>query len=267
MSRDLQHPLIAVDVGNSRIKVGLFNGRVEAADCDALPACLESTAVDVEDFVPWDEVRHWAGMRSGTATSGIVAGANPKGVSRVAKSWPAEFMSRPRIIDSPAGFPLQTAVGAPEKVGIDRLLNAIAANRIRPENGPAVIVDTGTATTVDVVSSDGAFLGGAILPGLELSAVSLHRYTALLPLISVDELAQQPHPPLGSNTREALRSGIFWGQLGAIKELLDRLGTETSGDAFVVLTGGGAALLAPHLSNAHWEPHLSLQGLVLAAGV
>jgi type III pantothenate kinase len=150
------------------------------------------------------------------------------------------------------------------RVGVDRLLNAVAANVIRPAARPAVIVDTGTATTVDLVNTDGAFEGGAILPGFELCARALHDYTALLPLLSIEELAGEPREPLGRNTRAALRSGLFWGQLGAVKELIERL-TPVRTEPLVLLTGGGAVLLASHFPEARWEPHLSLQGLVVMA--
>ena len=114
-----------------------------------------------------------------------------------------------------------------------------------------------------MVSADGAFEGGAILPGLALSAKALHEYTALLPLVSVMELGQATPEPLGRNTRAAIRSGLFWGQLGAVKELIER---QIGSDADIFVTGGGGALLAEHLPSARFEPHLPLQGLVLIAG-
>ncbi len=206
------------------------------------------------------------------------------------------------MISDPTKLPIASRLIHPRRVGIDRVLNAVAANVVRPAGRPAVIVDTGTATTVDLVAADGAFEGGAILPGFELCARALHFYTALLPQISIEELATQSCDPLGRETRAALRSGLFWGQLGAVKELIARLGgpaeagwdkaasaagppTEDSHSSMVglrspsracpalrddaplvLLTGGGAPLLAPQLASARWEPGLSLQGLVLSAG-
>ncbi|MEX0701162.1 MAG: type III pantothenate kinase [Planctomycetales bacterium] len=103
------------------------------------------------------------------------------------------------------------------------------------------------------------------MAGFQLSARALHRYTALLPLIGIDELANEPHPPLGRDTRQALRSGLFWGQLGAVKELIARLSVGEKEPA-LLLTGGGGPLLAPHLPHARHEPHLGLRGLALSAG-
>lgn len=257
--------LITVDVGNSRVKFGLFDRDAERPD-RTLAVCSNSAVVAAGGDFPWNDVESWLPDAAPGAISGIVAGANPAEVSRVLQTWPEELCPRPAVVGGPQELPLEIRVEAPLKVGIDRLLNAIAANVVRPSVRPAIIVDAGTATTVDCVSADGAFVGGAILPGFELMARSLHRYTALLPSISIEELAAEPHDPLGKNTRAALRSGLFWGQVGGVKELISKLKAETPGARpLLLLTGGGAPLLAPHLSEARWEPHLSLQGLALAA--
>lgn len=260
--------LLAVDVGNSRLKIGLFpadDGGSEAA----LPHPAQTEVRPLEADLTRSKISAW--LPAGAAcVRGVVAGANPAGVQRVVDDWPQDECPV-HILNAAGSLPLNVHVAEPDKVGIDRLLNSVAANVLRPAEAPAVIVDTGTATTVDAVSSQGAFLGGAILPGFELSALSLHRYTALLPLISVDELNGEPPAPLGTHTRDALRSGLFWGQLGAVKELVARLketlqtAEDTTPDSLVLLTGGGAPLLAPHIPEARLEPHLSLQGLVLAA--
>lgn len=260
--------LLAVDVGNSRIKFGLFD-RNDSQDTEhRLPRCLHHLAITVNEQIPWDEIRDWEAISPGSIVSGIVAGANPDGVSKVVSTWLDDRWESPLVIQEPAGFPISVNLESPEKVGIDRLLNAVAANVLRPDQTPVIIIDSGTATTVDFVSADGAFQGGAILPGLELGSRSLHEYTALLPEISIEELASEEHPALGKDTRAAILSGLFWGQLGAIKELISQLSQSpipNPKSPMVLLTGGGAKLLAPHLPNAHWEPHLSLQGLALVA--
>ena len=264
----MPHYILAVDVGNSRIKFGLFE-RSDSQDTERqLPRCLHDLAIDVGEPIPWSGICPWKAITSEATVSGIVAGANPDGVNTVVTSWPSDGWEPPLVIHEPTGFPISVNLKSPEKVGIDRLLNAVAANVIRPDETPVIIVDCGTATTVDLVSADGAFQGGAILPGLELSSRSLHEYTALLPNISIEELASQEHPPLGKDTGEAIRSGLFWGQLGAIKELIAQLSQSAIPNPqspIVLLTGGGAKLLAPQFPNAKWEPHLALQGLVLVA--
>jgi type III pantothenate kinase len=126
-----------------------------------------------------------------------------------------------------------------------------------------IIVDSGTATTVDVISTTGAFEGGAILPGFQLCSRALHQYTALLPRISNDEIVGEPPAALGKNTRDALRSGLFWGQLGAVRELIRHLRETLPSEATIVVTGGAGRLIAPQLPGALHYPYLALQGLVI----
>jgi type III pantothenate kinase len=138
---------------------------------------------------------------------------------------------------------------------------------VRPTGEPVIIVDSGTATTVDLVGADGVFAGGAILAGFELSALALHRYTALLPLVPPSDLKGTDPAPVGKNTRDAIRSGLFWGHIGAVKELVARLGQSQATVPQVILTGGAAALLAPHLpGRVRSESNLPLKGLAIVAG-
>lgn len=260
---------LAIDVGNSRIKFGLFETAACSTPDRGLPDCLRLLAVPVAEEVPWGEILAWPELQAIERARGVVAGANPQGIARVCDTWPDEWKP-PRVISDPTSLGLRSRLVYPRRVGIDRVLNAVAANVLRHVGQPAIIVDIGTATTVDRIGSDGAFEGGAILPGFELCARSLHYYTALLPLISIDELATQPHEPLGRETRAALRSGLFWGQLGAVRELITQL-SKSEGSSprpdrslLLLLTGGGAALLAPHLPEARCERFLSLQGLAIA---
>lgn len=253
-------PLLAIDVGNSRIKFGLFERDAPAA-AGQLPRCAESVAIASDGVIPWNSIRAWPEI---AAAFSVIAGTNPRGIAHVVDSWPEELGPRPVVLDDGTRLPITIRVDEPRKVGIDRLLIAVAADVIRPAGEPAIVVSAGTATTVNFVSSDGAFEGGAILPGFQLSAKALHHYTALLPMLSIEELASEPHEPLGRNTRAALRSGLFWGQLGAVRELIARLG-EGHVHVHLLLTGGGAELLSPHLPQARLERHLALQGIALVA--
>jgi len=264
--------LLACDVGNSRIKAALFCRQQKTSSPPKLPKCLTSWAVRKDEAFDWSLLRQ--SLQAGDVdVRGIIAGANPDGVARLKDDWPRDWVEEPTVVASADAFPLQICVHQPQEVGIDRLLNALAANVIRPPKTATVIVDSGTATTVDVVDSRGRFCGGAILPGFELSARALNRYTALLPLVTIEELAVETPGPLGLDTHAALRSGLFWGQLGAVRELIRRISADPSlfetghadQPASILLTGGGASLLKPHLEHAVCEPHLSLQGLAILA--
>ncbi len=255
--------LITVDVGNSRVKIGLFDRVEHSAVHLHLPRCRHVSAVRVDEEIPW--LQTLAQLPQAASIGGIIAGANPQGVKRVLATWPNDRAPHPRVLSNACEIPLTIRLQAPEKVGIDRLLNAVAANVIRAATRPAIIIDTGTATTVDVVAADGAFEGGAILPGFELAARALHQYTALLPLVSIEELAGLSRGPVGKDTGEALRSGLFWGQLGAVRELVERYTRILDTEPQLLLTGGGAELLAEHFPGARWDPALSLEGLALSA--
>jgi type III pantothenate kinase len=123
----------------------------------------------------------------------------------------------------------------------------------------------GTAITVNLVSSSGAFLGGAILPGIAMAARALHEFTDLLPLLDMQSLAEPP-PALGTNTVEAMRSGIYWGAVGGVRHLIELLAGSVQGEPMVVLTGGAAPAVATLLAHqARYEPHLVLAGIALAA--
>jgi type III pantothenate kinase len=255
--------LLAVDVGNSRVKAGMFT----AGAADALPVCRRAVSAAVSQSLPWDVLREFVAGH-GPVAGGVVAGANPAGVSRVLDDWPDDWPG-PFRLSSRTELPLSVLVPAPDRVGIDRLLNAVAVNRVRDANRPAIVVDSGTATTVDLVDADGAFRGGAILPGFELAARSLNQYTALLPLLDLDDLAGTPPNGLGTDTRSALCSGLLWGHVGTVRELVARLSGAarelgSSMEPQLILTGGGGSVLRPEFPSARYEPYLPLQGLVIA---
>jgi len=133
-----------------------------------------------------------------------------------------------------------------------------------------VVVDVGTAITVDLVSADGAFYGGAILPGIAMSARALNEFTDLLPLVETSDLTQPP-APLGTSTESAMQSGLFWGAVGSVRELVERMtkaGSAENGAAEpdVFLTGGASQAVADLWGpSARCVPQLTLAGIALAA--
>jgi type III pantothenate kinase len=195
----------------------------------------------------------------------VIAGPNPGGIETICRDWEVANCPPPVEISRHGDLPLNISVDSPERVGIDRLLNAVAANVLRPVGQPAIVVSSGTATTVDLITGDGVFAGGAILPGFELAGRSLHEHTALLPQISAAELSGLSVPALGKNTQAAIRAGLLYGQVGAVKELIERLSPDES--SVVYLTGGNGALLAPFfVGRATFETELALRALARLAG-
>lgn len=256
----MQNHILTIDVGNSRVKYGLFS----VADEESLPQCLSFTATGVGQDFPWSELHEWTSNCRSFETR--IAGANPRVVDYLIHEWPADWQS-PNVIQSAEQCQIECRVDNPKKLGIDRVLNALAANAFREDGSAAIVVDSGSATTVDCISVDGAFLGGAILPGFRLSSLALNQYTALLPLVSTRDLSSQNVEPIGRNTLEAIGSGLLWGQLGAVKEIVARQAAALdAAKTQVLVTGGGGPLLSPHLENSLHLPYLPMLGLILADG-
>ncbi len=255
--------VIVVDAGNTRVKFAWM----ECDQAGGVPRTLGFVAISVGQPLPVDTIHEW--VREGQPKRVIVDGSNPPEVDRVLREWPLAG-ARPQRLGTRKNLPLVIEVDFPDKVGIDRLLNAIAANARRLPGQIAIVIDSGTATTVDLVDETGAFRGGAILPGFELGAKALHQYTALLPLIQHHRLHDRVPAAVGRHTTEALESGLYWGHVGAVKQLIESIRSEHPtppgvSAPLVMLSGGAAPVLRPHLGDVQWEPALCLQGLALAA--
>lgn len=145
----------------------------------------------------------------------------------------------------------------PAEVGADRVVNALAARRLY--GCPVIVVDFGTATTFDVVDARGAYLGGAILPGVDTALEALHRSTAKIPRIAM----RRPRRVVGRSTQEAVRSGVYHGTLGEVREIAFRIRKELGVVAPLVATGGWCRLFRGEDVFAAADPYLTLKGLAL----
>ena len=264
------HQILVVDVGNTRAKLGVFElGSARSPQ----PRTISAIALaEVQDFT--EAVFDWiAGTDMVTPPRVVLAGSNPRYLERLLTdpSW-GEIV--PVVIRHGSEIPLNADVDAPAKVGVDRLLTAFAAVRLFAPNRTAIVVDSGTATTIDLVTSDGVFRGGSILPGLRLSAYALHDYTARLPMIDTDRFETSAHDSLplpGKNTVAAMNAGLFWGQLGAIREITGRLQTAARSQfgchemPLQIITGGGGRKIASHLTECLFVDSLALHGLAVLA--
>ena len=255
----LANCLIAVDVGNARIKLGLFDRGGCAAGLPEPRQILRLTGRAPE----FDRLASWLKELGNEGPLAWQLGS----VNRPAGTRMIDWL-RDRRPDDPvtllgaSDLPLVVKVPRPDMVGVDRLADAVAANRLRAPGRAAVVVDVGSAITVDMISPDGAFLGGAILPGIAMSARAMHEFTDLLPLVDMTEL-ESPPPALGTATVPAMQSGLFWGTVGAIGRLTEELAGHREPQIF--LTGGAGSAVAELLGrSARYVPHLTLAGLVLA---
>jgi type III pantothenate kinase len=181
----------------------------------------------------------------------IVSSVVPKITNKLkAKRPDAEFVSHTNIPY------IKVAVSHPEQVGADRLVNAVAGWKLF--GGPLMIVDFGTAVTCCAVARDGAYVGGAIAPGITLSLKALSQGTAQLPQIDF----APPGQPVGPTTTEALRAGIYYQVIGLIRVTLEKYRAVLGDDTKVIATGGHAELFAGELAEIHAvEPYLTLKGL------
>ena len=257
--------ILAIDVGNTRAKFGLFR-QTSAKNPEPLEIAariLNETADVSGAFQEW-----WQSLGVKAPAITMVAASDPEARDLLLQSWPIQDC-RPVTIFGFRQIPVGVDVDFPERVGVDRLLNAFAGSRMSKPGRPVIVVDSGTATTVDLVTSDKTFRGGSILPGLRLSAHAMHDYTARLPLLNVDEeLTDLPTLP-GRNTEAAMLAGLFVGQLGAVKELIARLCSAASTQFLessrpqVFVTGGGGKQLVSHLEDATFVDSLPLHGLAM----
>lgn len=247
-------PLVAVDIGNQRLKFGLFSQSQEF-----LPTPTQTLAMTANEG--FDALDSWIGPR--TNLSWWIGSVNRPSAT-VAIEWLRRHRPGEAITLLAAGdLPLKAAVERPDMVGIDRLLDALAVNRLRSPDRAAIVVDIGSAITVDLVSADGVFQGGAILPGIAMSARALHTFTDLLPLIDTADL-DEPPPPVGKATVAAMQAGLYWGAVGAIRELASQFAEGRPAD--LVVTGGAGPAVAGLLGPAaRHVPHLTLAGIALAA--
>jgi type III pantothenate kinase len=262
--------LVAVDIGNSRIKLGWFE-RGSSLDLPKptapleLPLTSRAGDFDVEPLVEW--CRQQSVSDAVWLASSVHRGATERleaALAAIGRTLGVELPLRQIKFED---VPLVVEVDAPERVGMDRLMGAVAADRLRPVGRAAIVVDLGTATKAALVTDVGAFVGGAIWPGLSMSAAALHEQTDALPLIAVDHW-QSPPQVLGKSTVPAMESGIFWGAVGAVRELVEKLSFGHKPLPVVFVTGGNSRLVAEVLvEEASLQlkhlPHLVLSGVAI----
>jgi type III pantothenate kinase len=253
--------LLALEIGNTNVTIGLFRAGALLATRRAATN-QRATTDEVEllldgllrlDGLAFADIDAIAMASVVPALSGAVQGI-------------AERRDRQLLVAGPGTVPLAVRVDRPDEVGADRLVNALAAGRLH--GTPAVVVDFGTATTLDCVAADGAYVGGAIAPGLELGLEALAARTAKLPRIAL----RAPDRAIGRDTVSAMQAGTVFGYQALATGLLDRVRRELA-DASGVAPGEVRAILTGGLSAAPWarsldgidaiDPDLTLKGLAI----
>jgi type III pantothenate kinase len=253
--------LLAVDIGNSNLTLGLV---VDGALTGSRRAITPRTDTADELEILLAGLLELEGRRLGEFEAVAVASVVPL-VSEALRAV-VERREITLLEATAATVPIAVRVPRPTEVGADRLVNALAVQRLY--GMPAIVVDFGTATTFDVVARDGAYLGGAIAPGLELGLEALAAKTAKLPRIEL----RMPDRAIGNDTESAMRSGAINGYIGLTRELLERLRTELAATEGVepssirtVVTGGlaGQAWVSEIPGIEAVDTDLTLKGLAI----
>jgi type III pantothenate kinase len=247
--------LMAADIGNTQTVLGLFEG-------DDLRGqwriATEAHRTSDELAVVFAGLLALRGLRL-EEVSALIASSVVPALARSYRDLAAEVFEVPFYpVDAQMETGLKNRYDDPGSVGADRIVNAVAAGR--HYGYPAIIVDIGTATTVEAVDGDGCYLGGAILTGLYVSLDALVSRTAKLPSVDLEE---GPPRVIATNTPDSIRSGFIYGYAGAVDALIRRSREELGEDGIrVIATGGPAGVIVPHCREIEeFDPDLTLKGL------
>jgi type III pantothenate kinase len=249
--------LLAIDVGNTNIVLGVFDGATLVHSW-RLATLRERTAdelgVLIDGLFAHDHIER-------RKISSIILGSVVPPLTTTIRSMAERYFSLKALTIEPGidtGMPI--LYDNPAEVGADRIVNAVAAYEKfgRGHGRPLIVLDFGTATTFDAVTANGEYLGGAICPGVQISADALFQRAARLPRIDV----RKPRQVVGRTTVGAMESGLFYGYVGMIEGLVRRMSDELGGNALCVATGGLADIIAPETSLIqHVDADLTLHGL------
>ena len=249
--------LLVVDCGNTNTVFAVCDGDV----------CRGTWRIRTDAHRTSDEYAVWllalmqhTGLKRDDVSAAVIGTVVPAALyhlRRLCRDW---FNIEPLVARSTLDWGFEIRAVNPAEVGADRLLNTLAG--YRRYGGPLIIVDFGTATTFDVVDKDGAYLGGVICPGINLSIEALHQAAAQLPRIGIS----RPQAVIGRQTVPAMQSGVYWGYVALVEGLVARIRAEYGGPMRVIATGGLASLVAEGtMVIEQIEPDLTLHGLRMLA--
>jgi type III pantothenate kinase len=251
--------LLALDVGNTEITVGLFDGEVISGHWrittnpdrtpDEWSAALGSFLVH-------------AGHSPNEVRAAIIASVAPGVTQSLLEGVHALTGASVHVVDATSPLPIRLDVEEPLSVGADRIINTLAA--VERYHADTIVVDFGTATSFDCITADGRFIGGVIMPGLRTSADQLTRRAAKLPATEL----KPPERVIGRRTEECIRAGVLFGAADAVDGIVRRIQREwaTPDKPRAVATGGLASSIVPLTTTIdHVDPDLTLHGLRIAA--
>ncbi|MHC4132094.1 MAG: type III pantothenate kinase [Planctomycetota bacterium] len=250
--------LIAIDIGNSNIDIGLFLKdkeqfvkSVPGDDADKLKKCLKDT---------WEKIpitkRSKEGKRDGVIA---VSSVKPIWTTLVRRIVDEELAEKILIIGKDIPYPIELGIHEKDEIGSDRVISAAAAYSV--VESAVVIADFGSAVTIDLVDDRGVFFGGTIFPGFDASAKALKDNTAQLPQVKVS----RPKLPFGKNTKEAINCGLYYSAVGALQEIIRRYAEEIGTWPRTVITGRAAEIIKDDCQFIDtYVANLVVKGIALA---
>jgi type III pantothenate kinase len=247
--------LLALDVGNTNVTVGVYEGS-RLIDHRRLRTIRDQTSD--EWGILLRNLFVLAALDTAKVDGVIIASVVPPLDASLSEMSERYFRAYPTFVNHETDTGMPIRIDHPQELGADRLVNSVAA--FHKYGGPCIVVDLGTAITFDAISGAGEYLGGVIAAGVGISAEALFSKTARLPFVEF----KQPSHVIGKNTVMSMQSGLYFGALGAIDGIIERLTAELGPETAIVATGGQAPLMA---RNSRYlkqlDEHLTLDGLQL----
>ncbi len=246
--------LLAIEQGNTNTLFAIHDG----TDWVAQWRTATETTRTADEYAVWlYQLLNMHGFDFKAIDDCIISSVVPQSLFNLRKLAQRYFHKTPYVVGDNTNLGIEVRIEKPSEAGADRLVNAVGGHIAY--DGPLIIIDSGTATTFDVVAADGGWEGGAIAPGINLSMQALHQAAAKLPRVAIE----RPAHIIGRDTVTAMQSGIFWGYVGLIEYLVGQIKREYGQAMTVVATGGVASLFEGATTTIDYFDHdLTLRGLL-----
>jgi len=246
--------LLAIEQGNTNTLFAVHDGRTWTAQWRAATDARRTA----DEYGVWlHQLLSMQGLTMAAIDDCVISSVVPQSLFNLRNLSRRYLKVEPLVVGENAELGIPIRIQKPSEAGADRLVNAIGG--YLKYGGPLILIDSGTATTFDVVGADGAFEGGVISPGINLSMQALHSAAARLPRVAI----AKPAHVIGKGTVEAMQSGVFWGYVALIEGLIERIKREYHAPLQVIATGGVASLFEGATDRIDaFDPDLTLRGLL-----
>lgn len=246
--------LLAIEQGNTNTLFAVHDGRDWVAQWRTATHANRTA----DEYAVWlSQLLAMRGLSIAQLDGCIISSVVPQSIFNLRNLSRRYLSVEPLVIGDNVDLGMTARITKPSEAGADRLVNAIGAHLLYP--GDLIVIDSGTATTFDVVAADGAFEGGLIAPGINLSLQALHEAAAMLPRIAI----QKPDRVIGKDTVSNMQSGVFWGYVALIEGLVTRIKAEWGKPMTVIGTGGVASLFEGATDSIdRFDPDLTIRGLL-----